>query len=110
MPQRRPQPDAISLERKLQGGELPPLADPVQGGVLDRQPDRSHHHVGALPDRRNVEHLPPTEPPIEVLTREEEEAMEAVMEGRSGPLNDEALAPPVNIPFGGEAPPERFQT
>lgn len=108
MPQRRPQPDAVSLERKLQGGELPALSKNLNGGVLDSQPEPSMHHVGELPDRRDVECLPPTEPPLETLTREEEEGMEAVMEGRVGPPQEESLAPPVNVPFGGEGPAERF--
>lgn len=108
MPQRRPKPDAIDLARKLRPEPLPALAKNLSGGVLDRQPEPSYHHVGELPDRRNVEHLPPTEPPVEELMREHEAAVEAAQEGHVSPPEDEGLAPPVNVPFSGEGPAERF--
>lgn len=109
MPQRRPKPDAISLERKLQQDPLPTLAKNHNGGVLDNQAEHSFHHVGALPDLRDVEDLPPTEPPVEELTRAEEAGMQAVMDGRAGNPNEEALQPPVDVPFGGEGPAERYE-
>ncbi len=108
MPQRRPKPDAISLERKLQPEPLPPLPKNRNGGVLDTQAERSYHHAGALPDLSHVECLPPTQGPIRERTQEEEEAMEGVMEGRGGDPKEEAYQPPVDVPFGGEGPAERF--
>lgn len=108
MPQRRPMPDAISLERKLQPGPLPMLSKNLNGGVLDRQPEPSRHHVGVLPDLAGIEDLPATEPPFEARMAEEEEVMQAVLEGRIAPMVDGALAPPVDVPFGGEGPAERY--
>lgn len=107
MPQRRPKPDAISLARKIRPDPLPTLSKNLNGGVLDRQPEPSHHHVGALPDLSDVEDLPPTEPPIAARMMEEEEVMQAVQEGRRGSGIGRALAPPVDVPFGGEGPAER---
>lgn len=105
MPQRRPKPDAVSLEQKRQQDPLPTLAKNLNGGVLDRQPEVSHHHVGVLPDRRGIADLPPTEPPVEVLTQQEEAAMEAVQEGCAIP-EEEVFAPPVRVSFSGEGPAE----
>lgn len=109
MPQRRPKPDAISLEHKLQSEALPPLAKNPNGGVLDRQPEPSHHHVGALPVLRSVQHLPPTAAPIEEVTRREEAARVAALEGRCGHCADEGLAPPVDAPFSGDLPADCYE-
>lgn len=104
MPQHRPKPDAISLARKVRPDPLPTLSKNLNGGVLDRQPELSQHHVGALPDLTDVEDLPPTQRPLAARMREEVEVMQAVQEGRRDAAGDRALAPPVDVPFSGEGP------
>lgn len=106
-----PKADAISYQQKQQPGALPRLADFHNGGVLDSNPGSRLHHAGMLPDLRNVEHLPPTELPLEVQTYRETRAMDAIAEGHTGSLAaeascDEPFAPPVDVSWGGESPAE----
>lgn len=106
-----PKADAISYQQKQQPGELPRLADFHSGGVLDSNPASRRHHTGMLPDLRDVQHLPPTELPLELQTTREAMVMDAVAEGHTGSLaaeasGDEPFAPPVDVSWGGESPAE----
>lgn len=91
------------IQRRNPSPKLP------QGGVLEEQ--RSPEHVGALPDLRGIEHLPPTEPPIEQQTLQAERVLEAVQEGCTASLEAEAtdqesFSPPTDTPWGRESPAE----
>ncbi|MBO9539612.1 hypothetical protein J7643_03365 [bacterium] len=86
-----------------------PDAKLPQGGVLEKQ--GSPEHVGALPDLKGIEELPPTEPPLVEQTMEAERVLEAVAEGCVGSLPAEAAeaedySPPTDTPWGRESPAE----
>jgi hypothetical protein len=83
-----------------------------QGGALIRQPEAAPEHVGALPDLTGIECLPPTEPPIEQLTREAEFAMELVQDDVEATSvsceaqGREPFSPPTSVPWGRDEPAE----